>query len=74
MVMAFVIVMIAMRVVVIMLVFMRIRLAVVADGKRCAAASAAGRFCGCSYCFRCVMGVVMLVIMGVSMIVVMTCR
>ena len=41
MVMAFVIVMIAMRVVVIMLVFMRIRLAVAADGKRCAAACTA---------------------------------
>ena len=73
MVMAFVIVMIAMRVVVIMLVFMRIGLAVVADGKRCAAACTAGQFCGCSYCFRSFVGVVVLVIMGVSMIVVMTC-
>ena len=73
MVMAFVIVMVTMRVVVIMLVFMRIRLAAVADGKRCAAACTAGRFCGCSYCFRCVVDMVVLVIVGVSMIVVMTC-
>ena len=69
MVMAFVILMIVMRMAVIMLVFMRIRLAVVADGKRCAAACTAGQFCGCSYCFRSFVGVVVLVIM----IVVMTC-
>ena len=69
MVMAFVIVTVAMRMVVIMLVFIRIRLAAVADGKRCAAACTAGRFCGCSYCFRSFVGVVVLVIM----IVVMTC-
>ena len=41
MVMAFVIVMVTMRVVVIMLVFMRVRLAIVADGKRRAAACTA---------------------------------